>query len=324
LIGAKAEREGQRDATAYIWDGISKFEETTDEALILAPTDSRNIYSAFLEDQLNIGEKLSVNAGLRYDYFQNFANSELSRLNPRVGVTYKASESVIVKLLWVRAFRPPTNYELQGVSLPPLVGNPGVGFEHLETYEANLIYKKKNFKLQVTPYLQTYLDRILYIDTDPTDSDVILQAHNVGNTTTLGVEFTGNYYFSATNYLFVGCSSYNAEDEIDGVASHTPFLPTLFFNTGLNFRKNNFGFNTTAYFHGERHLPEGMPINSKHATGSIFNANVNISFFLAEASRIYLLVENVTDQKTNIPYVTDGAFFPLRSRTYNIGMVVKF
>ncbi len=265
-----------------------------------------------------------LNAGLRYDHFENFANSRLSRLNPRVGITYSGSESLIVKLLWVTAFRPPTNYELQGVSLPPLVGNADVNFEHLETYEANLIYKKKNFKLQLTPYFQTYKERILYIDTDPSDADVVLQAHNVGKTTTLGIEFTGNYYFSSANYLFVGFSSCDAEDEIENVVSHTAFLPTIFFNAGLNVRKNNFAFNTAMYLHGDRHLPEGMPINDKHVADAIFNANVNLSYFLAETSKIYLLVENVTDQKNNIPYVTDGAFFPLRSRTYNIGMVVKF
>lgn len=324
LFGAKAEREGQRDATAYLWDGVSKFEESKDPSLILAPSDSRNIYSAFVEDQISLGKKFSVNAGLRFDHFENFADSKLSRFNPRLALTYNVSQSFIVKALYVTAFRPPTNYELQGVALVPLTGNANINVEHLSTYEMNLIYKKKNFKLQLTSYLQEYNDRILYIDTDPNDDAVVLQANNIGNTHTLGFEFAGNYYLNTNNYFFAGFSSFDSHDEVDGVEAHTPFLPTLYINGGVNLRKDKFGFNTSAYFRGDRHLPDGMPINTKYATGSIFNANVNLSYFPTEGSKIYLLVENVTDQKNYIPYATDGAFMPLRSRTYNIGMTIKF
>ena len=324
LIGAKIEREGQRDATAYLWDGVSKFEESKDPSLILAPSASRNIYSAFVEDQISIGKKLNVNAGLRFDHFENFADSKLSRVNPRVSVTYNASNSFIVKMLFVTAFRPPTNYELQGVSLVPLTGNSNINYEQLNTYEANFIYKKRNFKLQFTPYYQQYRDRILYIDTDPNDNAVILQANNIGNTTTLGFEFAGNYYMNTNNYLYAGFSSYDSHDEIEGVETHTPFLPSLFINGGVNLRKGKFGINATAYYRGERHLPDNLPTNTKYASGSTFNANVNLAFFPSAGSKIYLLVENVTDQKNYVPYAADGAFMPLRSRTYNIGMTVKF
>lgn len=325
LVGFKIEREGQRDANAYVWDGVSKFDVTKDPSLILAPTASRNIFSAFAEDQIQIGEKLTMNAGVRFDYFENFANTQLSRFNPRLGLTYSASESLIVKFLYVTAFRPPTNYELQGVSLVPLAGNRNIDFEYLNTLEANFIFKKNNFKMQLTPYLQQYNDRILYVDPDPSDADVILQANNVGNTRTTGVEFTTNYYFNPSNYFFVGLSSYDSKDEESGVATtKTPFLPSTFVNGGVNVRKDKFGFNTMLYYRGPRELPAGMPINSQYASGAVFNANVNLSFFPTEQSKVYLLVENVTDRKNYVPHAADGTFSPLRGRTYNVGAVITF
>jgi iron complex outermembrane receptor protein len=72
--------------------------------------DRRSSFSGglFLQDEWTITPKLTLNAGLRYDYY----NCLHSSTNPRAGLIYQPGKQSVFKLLYGTAFRIPNAYEL--------------------------------------------------------------------------------------------------------------------------------------------------------------------------------------------------------------------
>ncbi len=165
LAGGKIEREGQTGNVSYYWDDrINDFRDTT--AYPLAPNESRNVSSVYVDDNWTLTSRLSVLAGLRFDHYHNFADTKISTANPRVGVSYKVTEHLTMKALFAIAHRPPTLYELTGKTLLPLYGNPNLKMEHITNFETNMIYKRNNVKVKVSAFNQIYNNQIIYLPID--------------------------------------------------------------------------------------------------------------------------------------------------------------
>lgn len=78
-----------------------------------------------------LASDLLLNAGLRYDYHENFG----ATVNPRLGVIYSPWQSGAFKLLYGEAYRAPNAYErldAPGLQKP----DPELGPETIATYEA--------------------------------------------------------------------------------------------------------------------------------------------------------------------------------------------
>jgi outer membrane receptor for ferrienterochelin and colicins len=84
----------------------------------------------FIQDDYSINDTLSLNAGVRYDYYSIFG----STINPRVGLIYNPWESTTLKLLYGTAFRAPNQSELNN-TVGNVVSNPDLKPEKLNTLE---------------------------------------------------------------------------------------------------------------------------------------------------------------------------------------------
>ena len=87
-------------------------------------------WALFLQDDYAITDKLSLNAGIRYDFYSIFG----STVNPRVGLIYSPWQSTTFKLLYGEAFRAPNQAELHNLagSVQP---NDALQPEKLKTIE---------------------------------------------------------------------------------------------------------------------------------------------------------------------------------------------
>ena len=89
-------------------------------------------WALFFQDEFDILENLTVNAGVRYDHFETFGGTT----NPRAAVIYSPFEDTVLKLLYGEAFRAPNAFEFYyedaGESQK---ANPDLQPETIKTYE---------------------------------------------------------------------------------------------------------------------------------------------------------------------------------------------
>jgi len=320
LIGGKIEREGQTGNTTYYWDSkINEFRDTT--AYPLAPNQSRNVMSLYADDNWRVTDRVSILAGARFDHYDNFANTKISALNPRLAISYKLNHSLTVKALYAAAHRPPTLYELTGQTLLPLYGNPNLKLENIDNYEMNIVYKKDRFKLKISAFNQIYKDQIIYlpIDKNLTDRDTT-QAFNAGKTNVHGADLSVNYYVTKESYLFFNMAKLKTKTD-QGTEVH--FLPSLYVNGGANLKVKSFNVNFTTFFRGKRPMPNSYTVNTKEASGTIMVSNLSIAYSLTNEIRLYALAQNLFDRENKFPLSIDGYFIPMRGRVINLGVTAR-
>jgi outer membrane receptor for ferrienterochelin and colicins len=88
-------------------------------------------WALFVLDDYAITDQISLNAGLRFDYYSIFG----STINPRAGLIYSPWQSTTFKLLYGQAFRAPNQNELNNNIPGAVVANPNLQPEKLDTLE---------------------------------------------------------------------------------------------------------------------------------------------------------------------------------------------
>lgn len=169
---------------------------------------SYSTYAAFLQDEWQPIQQLSITAGLRLDklYLDNIA------LTPRLAVNFFASQNTTLKLLYGRAFRAPNAYEANIEDPTYIKGNPDLKAEHMRSLE--LVYEQRIGKqqyLSASAFHQTIRDVIDQV-LDPSDS--LLQYQNIENSGGFGAsaEWTGRFKGGLNGY-----ASYSFADMRNGV-----------------------------------------------------------------------------------------------------------
>ncbi len=139
-------------------------------------------HAFFVQDEYRVMKKLILNMGLRFDEYSTFGSS----LNPRIGIIYQPVKDLTLKLLYGRAFRAPSVYELYYGDGDTQKPNEGLGLEKIDTYE--LVIEKR-----ISPELRTSLSAFYYrtkdlitLKTDP--SDGMMYFDNVDEVVTKGIE----------------------------------------------------------------------------------------------------------------------------------------
>jgi len=139
-------------------------------------------WAIFIQDEYNITQKWTLNAGVRLDYFSTFGET----INPRVALIYNPWESTAIKLLYGSAFRAPNEYELNyhddgSTTLASEALQP----EELETLELIVEhYFNKNIRAEVN-FFRTEISDILSLVSLP---DGLLQNQNTGDVESHGIE----------------------------------------------------------------------------------------------------------------------------------------
>ena len=322
--GVKVEREGQSGHSISQLNDENNFVDVTqqqreDYAREL-PNDDRTIAALYAENNWNIADNLSLLFGFRYDYYNNFGDTEISALNPRVAVAYLPSKKIILKAQYSSAVRPPSLYEINGNNfLPQLYGNQTLGFESLNTLEASAKYRTDRFELTVNPYFAQFDNRIAYIPSSiDTTSSV---ASNSGSVEVIGVEVNAKYEWKRNNYVFLNASEQNSQDGLSG--EQTYYIPSTYINGGVNLNWEKLNLNFTGNYRGERSLPDNLVINQAEATQAQFLVNTAMTYKLLPNLSAYLQVQNLLDETYFIPLSRDGLYVPLRQRTINVGINLK-
>lgn len=130
VVGMSATRDARRDQYNYNVDPYQS---------ILDDHRSANLFGVYAEDEIQLTDRLTLNAGARFDE-ESVSGANVS---PRLALIYKATPADTFKLLYGRAYRAPNAYELY-YSIPGTdgqIGNRALKPEHITTYE--FIYDRK-------------------------------------------------------------------------------------------------------------------------------------------------------------------------------------
>jgi outer membrane receptor for ferrienterochelin and colicins len=139
-------------------------------------------YAVFIQDDYSILDSLTLNAGVRLDYFSIFGET----VNPRIGLIYNPWQNSTVKLLYGTAFRAPNQFELNYISASTgTIASHNLQPEKLQTLELIL---EHYFTAQLRAELnlfQTNLSKAIALTAADNDQ---IQQQNVGNYDSHGIE----------------------------------------------------------------------------------------------------------------------------------------
>lgn len=95
----------------------------------------RFVYSIYAQDQWRFADKWSLTAGVRNDDYDDTGES----LSPNLALVYEVNSAMRLKAIYGRAFRPPSLREMYKLAQgAPLVGNPNLSSELIETRQAGM------------------------------------------------------------------------------------------------------------------------------------------------------------------------------------------
>ncbi len=151
IAGVEGEVRERQDQ----WNG----DETT-SAVYLDDRRRSRTAGAYVQDEITVLPNFLLYAGIRRDEVSTFGGST----NPRLSAVITPVENNTFKLLYGRAFRAPSVYELYYEVLPTIKSNPALRPETIDTYE--LLYERDSGKrLRVTTSLFRYVSRDLIAQT---------------------------------------------------------------------------------------------------------------------------------------------------------------
>ena len=104
--------------------------DVSDTAPFLRPH-SRRVNYVYAQDEWAFIKDWYLTAGLRRDHYSDFGNTT----NPRVALVWETAYNLTSKLLYGRAFRPPSFAELYNINNPVALGNPNLKPETNESVE---------------------------------------------------------------------------------------------------------------------------------------------------------------------------------------------
>lgn len=149
-----------------------------------------------------LGNKLTANIGLRYDWYEVEVEEPVgrdekqNRLTPKMGLSWLVTQDLKLRAQYAQGFMLPSADQLAADYTNfsgHVLGNPNLDPEKSETYEAGLDYNKNSFRSSLTYFHTDFEDKI---ETDYLP-DTTLSWQNLGEATVAGFELDLSYDIGA-------------------------------------------------------------------------------------------------------------------------------
>ncbi|MDR2810275.1 MAG: TonB-dependent receptor, partial [Tannerellaceae bacterium] len=157
---------------------------------------SVNEVAGYVIAQQNLFDKLSLNAGLRFEHSEAYGNQWI----PQAGITLRPFEGNTIKALYSKGYRSPNIRELY-ISYPPYsIANPNLKPESMQSYELSLGQRiGELFYAEITGF---------YLDAKNMITGVQGTLTNINTLHNKGIEIEASYHptknlFFTTNYSYL-------------------------------------------------------------------------------------------------------------------------
>ncbi|MDO8262915.1 MAG: TonB-dependent receptor [Gallionella sp.] len=165
-----------KDSNNYTPPTFGTVVDVTDTAPFIRPH-SRRVNYVYIQDEWAFTQDWYLTAGVRQDHYSDFGNTT----NPRLALVWETAYNLTSKLLYGRAFRPPSFAELYNINNPVLLGNPNLKPETNESVELA-------FAWQAASTLQANLNLFRYQMKDILRPDTSFTVQNAGRQHGQGLE----------------------------------------------------------------------------------------------------------------------------------------
>jgi outer membrane receptor protein involved in Fe transport len=198
-------------------------------------------WSVYLQDEWSIGDKLTMNYGLRGDRYQAFRTE--SQLSPRLGLVYQATDSTTLHAGYSRYFTPPATEVITVTNIDKFNGTTnalpdnGNNTPLAERADYLDVGVSQEVGSALTLGVDAYYRKVKRLqDEGQFGAALVYSTFNYADGRIKGVEFTANYdqgpwtgYFNLALSKAIGrkviTSQYNFDpDDLDYVADHYIFL----------------------------------------------------------------------------------------------------
>lgn len=300
---------------------------------------SMNYWAVFMSHSLEIGKKLILNDGLRYNFvnlnskFNNkfffpFLNSTLTQnnhaLNGNLGLVYSPLKTIKLYTNFSTAFRAPNLDDVnkifdskQGIAVilpntdlkPENTYNYEIGMSYLirkkMKLEANVFYTQINNVIVVKPSSINGQDSIFYdnIKTKTYTNQNEQEGYILGYNAQLSADL--NSYFSvitSINYTYGRIKNENIETPLD-------HIPPIFGRSALQLHKNKLLVEFSSIYNGWKHIDDfniNGEDNAQYATfkGSpawfTLNFKTQYSFGVKKTIQLQTGIDNLTDNQYRV------------------------
>jgi iron complex outermembrane receptor protein len=188
--------------------------QSTKKLGVEAFADSQSRFNpyGFIQDQWDFFNDFSLTAGVRIDYFSDFGLT----VNPRASLVWNISSSMTTKLMYGRAFRAPSFFELYSNEGTTVTGNRNLDPETIQTVEWSI---QKEWSNKVHTQINLFWNETNDLITEEVLIDRLTQAEsrrfvNSNGANTYGLEFDLNYPITRKimfnmNYAFLDINPKN-------------------------------------------------------------------------------------------------------------------
>jgi iron complex outermembrane recepter protein len=297
-------------------------DEDSKTALTYESKGSDRTFALFMQDEITLGDNLTLFAGFRQDWWETFdgyvnqvgssgypltySSRSANAFSPKGAIVYKPFEKTTLKLSGGKAFRAPTVYDLyrtwttsSGITY---AGNPDLKPETTLSWDATIEQKFwPGATLKVT-YFENYISNLIYsTSTSATWKDKV----NAGSAESKGVEMEAEQKFGKLLRLFANYTYTDAK--ITGnsavpatVGKRMTDVPEHMFNVGSDLEYGPFGVSFIGRYVGKRFGNDTNTDTARNVQGAYdpyFTADIKLMYRLTSWATASLSINNLLDEQ---------------------------
>ena len=288
---------------------VGAYQEVTDLQNYSKNVD-RTFTAFYAEDLWDIRDNLRLTLGGRYDKYSDFGNS----FNPRAGLVWQFLEGFDAKILYGRAFRAPSFYELYSTNNPAFLGNPDLEPEVVDTFELSF---GGTFAEFITARLTGFHNNISdSIDLATYETQDVFE--NGGDIRTQGIEAEGKFDFGKGRYVAL---NYTYQDAVNLDTDERPYnVATHKGNVMANIRLSKYlNFYTNLYFQNGFERQKDDPRQDENPGFTVVDMTLLAKNFFPRLKGLEIRgsVYNLFEKDYTVPTPKDGlpVDFPMPGRS---------
>lgn len=213
--------------------GLERRTEQLTRGTLSVVDPERDITTLWFQQEVKLGDRLTVAGGARYDDFSDFG----SEWSPKASLSYRLGEQHRLRVSAGQGFRPPYFGELYLLTPPAFVGNPSLQPETATTYNGGYAWSGRRVQLSADYYRSRVENGITF--------DLSRQPFTYANLRTFvsqGTNLNASWVLPGGFTPSVSYTYNRREDqngvEIGGFARHSTFLKLLWLQERWGLRAN--------------------------------------------------------------------------------------
>lgn len=258
--------------------------------MVLDNNNSNVVQGYYLQDEYHILNKLILNAGLRYDHYDNFGGT----INPRAALIWKPLNITVLRLSYGEAFRAPNAYEQYYADSVGIKGNQNLKPEKIHTLALDWDqFIGNNLKTTATVYysrIKDQLDQAI----DPSDGLAVFKNQNQLETKGLELQAEGKWESGFSGRVSYCYQETNKQGSGQLTANSPSSLAKVSLTVPLPLKKS---FATLETLYGSARL---NTVDEKIAGATIFNLTL-LSYDLLKGLDLSASIYNLFDTSYAMP-----------------------